>query len=776
VLDYLIINNEGKVVGKSATEGNKKIKIPIKPFQKNVVWNGKKLVYNFPTVEKKETEEINLFKAISSLKLALATGVFWQNGTETREHNGDISVLIPCYNQSKYVKTAVSSCLKQTQKPKQVLVLLMDNDSYNIKSELESMSDIVKCYCEPQMNVCKARTYLAEKCKTDWLIFLDADDFILRDFIKKLDESDAAVVCPNHINLTSKELTLNINELQIESGTTSQNLTSLMHRDVFFNIGLKEEFCLGGEDFDFWLSLWEKKKWKIDYIKDVYYIYVIKTLDISDGLSLSHTEDFYNKLFTCLSYHKKLLLEGVEYSPFLKDKLKEKWALETSTKEALYKLAINYEENGKDVNSELDYFVNYIRNEFDYYSKVSPIKDTDWTYNKNDYVFVNCNPNCIDETEIENTCFDAIFFELYCGDVEELIVKDKSMIIRRDLWEQTKKLTPIDQVFYLLKNYSCFIKNKTNDIRKQLLTRNNDFINALKNITFDEKAKTSAKLLYDYYCEGMYTTINRNPYIVAFILHKTCTRNCPYCFQKGQHNQVISDEEMYKNFDKALTYFENLVKTDNSKYLQVQILGGEPTEWSEWLQNKVLKRLEKYNYFVLFTNGANKKSPIYKTFKSLKKLHIVDWEKEMAHNPVYPINEQPLIILQEKDRNKYKAIFDKYSGGPIYLAMCKSDSEEERASYGFMKELASLPQKYSWADNSTVKAYVEAVEAKGLEQVKKECYTNTHIVSVKAVNVDCATLQVQPCCNAKKTYPLEQFNFSTKSDYDADCRFCNYIY
>ena len=108
--------------------------------------------------------------------------------------------------------------------------------------------------------------------------------------------------------------------------------------------------------------------------------------------------------------------------------------------------------------------------------------------------------------------------------------------------------------------------------------------------------------------------------------------------------------------------------------------------------------------------------------------------------------------------------------------MCKSDSEEERASYGFMKELASLPQKYSWADNSTVKAYVEAVEAKGLEQVKKECYTNTHIVSVKAVNVDCATLQVQPCCNAKKTYPLEQFNFSTKSDYDADCRFCNYIY
>ena len=127
---------------------------------------------------------------------------------------------------------------------------------------------------------------------------------------------------------------------------------------------------------------------------------------------------------------------------------------------------------------------------------------------------------------------------------------------------------------------------------------------------------------------------------------------------------------MYKNFDKALTYFENLVKTDNSKYLQVQILGGEPTEWSEWLQNKVLKRLEKYNYFVLFTNGANKKSPIYKTFKSLKKLHIVDWEKEMAHNPVYPINEQPLIILQEKDRNKYKAIFDKYSGGPIYFVLC----------------------------------------------------------------------------------------------------------
>lgn len=773
MFDYLIINNDGKVVGKSAIEGQNKIKIPIKPFQKGVFWNGEKLVYNFSVVERKSTEKLGLFKTIALIKMAITKNVFWHNGTETREHNGNISVLIPCYNQSKYVRTAVKSCLKQTQKPKAVVILLMDNDSYSLKDELERMSDIVKCYCEPQMNVCKARTYLAEKCKTDWLVFLDADDFILRDYIEKLDKSTAPVVCSSHIGMSKNIMFLTDTNKRAEENTATQNMTCLMHKDVFFDIGLKEKYSIGGEDFDFWLTLWEKKKWKIDYIPNVYYIYVLKSLKYFDGISLSHTKEFYTNLFECLKDHKKLLLQGIETSPFVEEKLKEKWFLENLSEESLHKIAIDFNEKNNDVESELSFFVDYIRNEFDYYSALSCVKDTDHIYNKSDYVFVNCDPNCIDKIEIENCCFDAIFLDLGCSDIEKLVVEQKQMIVRKELWELIKNYSPIDQVFYLLKNHSCFIKSNKDNVDKKLFTRNNDFINALPNITFDNTIKASAKILFDYYCEGMFTS-SRTACNVSFILHKVCNMDCPYCFQKGEHKQIISDEEMYNNFDKALTYFENLVAKDKSRVLKVQILGGEPTIWSEWLQNKVLERLKNYNYFTLFTNGANKDSPLYKSMKSLKRLHIIDWKTELQKNIYYSVNEYPLVVIQEKDKDSYKKIFTEYKGSPLYLSLCKSPKQSENVSFDFMKELSQIANKN--IDTVTVKSYVEAVNKKGLRKVKEECRTSVHSVGEKFIQIDCATLRVQPCCNAIKTYPLEEFDFTKKADYEIDCKNCNYIY
>ena len=50
-------------------------------------------------------------------------------GNRTHEKSGGVSVLIPCYGKSLYVKEAVESCLNQTMKAEKVIVLLMDDDS-----------------------------------------------------------------------------------------------------------------------------------------------------------------------------------------------------------------------------------------------------------------------------------------------------------------------------------------------------------------------------------------------------------------------------------------------------------------------------------------------------------------------------------------------------------------------------------------------------------------------------------------------------------------------
>ena len=44
-----------------------------------------------------------------------------------------VTIIIPCYKQAKFVKEALDSCLKQTRKPKQIIILLMDVDSWKLK-------------------------------------------------------------------------------------------------------------------------------------------------------------------------------------------------------------------------------------------------------------------------------------------------------------------------------------------------------------------------------------------------------------------------------------------------------------------------------------------------------------------------------------------------------------------------------------------------------------------------------------------------------------------
>ena len=649
----------------------------------------------------------------------------------------------------------------------------MDNDSYSLKDELESMSDIVKCYCEPQMNVCKARTYLAEKCETDWLIFLDADDFLLHDFIEKLDKEDSAVVktsvavfSDDSIRLATEENSDSYSRAEI---SVHQNLTGLMHRDVFFDIGLNEKYYLGGEDFDFLIRLWAKRKWKISFRRDVHYVYY----EHFDETSLSHTDDCAKSLFQSLVDNKDFFIEEILNAPDTDKRLKEKWLLENPTQENLEKYAIKLSTEDKLIYSALEFFEDYVYNEILFLVEKSKQKDTDYVFSKEKYEFINCSKS-FDITLLENTSFDAVFLDIDLNNISSLVCKEPSLVIRKDIWAEIKgKYSPLDLVVYLLTNYSCFIGSRQSErikTRKNFI--NDEFYEKINQVSFngDIVINEMIRLISAYYCEGMFTVKEKVKYPVTFVLHRYCNENCSYCnWKKGK--STLTDEQMYNNFDKALTHFEDLTSKTNNRILVVQIMGGEPTIWSNWLQNKILERLKKYRFFVLYTNGANKESPLYKSDKAIKKLHIINWREEFTKNKKtkYSFGEKPLFIIQEKDRNTYKEILKNYDGTPVGLAVCKSKDITENVSYDFMKELTELNNPS--IETEVIGAFINNVELRGIEAVRKDCRINPIVR-----NVDCETMRVFPCCNSQTSYPLEEFDFTKKADYSIDCINCNYIY
>lgn len=62
-------------------------------------------------------------RVVSGNKVIQKVGLYSSTSPSLKK---TIAVIIPCYNQSQFVQEAVKSCLTQTARPEQIIVLLMD--------------------------------------------------------------------------------------------------------------------------------------------------------------------------------------------------------------------------------------------------------------------------------------------------------------------------------------------------------------------------------------------------------------------------------------------------------------------------------------------------------------------------------------------------------------------------------------------------------------------------------------------------------------------------
>lgn len=105
-----------------------------------------------------------------------------------------VSVLIPCYNAEAWVRQSVESALNQTYPNKEVIVV-DDGSTDGSLAALREFGNSIQLETGPNRGGNAARNRLLALSRGKWLSYLDADDYLLPDKIKR--QVEFILVNPN---------------------------------------------------------------------------------------------------------------------------------------------------------------------------------------------------------------------------------------------------------------------------------------------------------------------------------------------------------------------------------------------------------------------------------------------------------------------------------------------------------------------------------------------------------------------------------------------------
>ena len=102
-----------------------------------------------------------------------------------------ISIIIPVYNTSKYLKKCLDSVINQTYKNYNVIIVndgSTDNSLDIIKEYMKKSSSIILIN-QKNMGLSMARNNAVKKVESDYFLFLDSDDYLDINALKILNEN-----------------------------------------------------------------------------------------------------------------------------------------------------------------------------------------------------------------------------------------------------------------------------------------------------------------------------------------------------------------------------------------------------------------------------------------------------------------------------------------------------------------------------------------------------------------------------------------------------------
>ena len=182
------------------------------------------------------------------------------------------SIIIPCYNQAKYLKECVDSV--SAQKFSDFEILLIDDGSPDntreVALELSKVENRLQYLYKPNGGLSSARNYGIKHAKGEYLVFLDSDDSLKKEFLEssfaKLSaDSDIIITGYNYFN-DSKSISHTVlfdesfSFKNIISGNICPPVAIALKKSFLSIIGVFDvslQSSTGTEDWDMWIRFFK---------------------------------------------------------------------------------------------------------------------------------------------------------------------------------------------------------------------------------------------------------------------------------------------------------------------------------------------------------------------------------------------------------------------------------------------------------------------------------------------------------------------------------------
>lgn len=222
------------------------------------------------------------------------------------------SIVIPVYNKEKFVAKTIKSVLEQTFTDYEIIIV---NDGSNDQSEAQILAlknNRIQYYSKINEGVALARNFGIEKATSDYICFLDADDFWYPNFLETMQRFTSELpeqkvfaaaieietknnTIPAHYSIPKKsdfEIVNFFDASQKECVLWTSSVC--IHKSVFDQVGTFDPKIKYGEDTEMWIRI--GLEFPMVFIQKVLARYVY------DAESVSRNSNYYFEHYTFDKY------------------------------------------------------------------------------------------------------------------------------------------------------------------------------------------------------------------------------------------------------------------------------------------------------------------------------------------------------------------------------------------------------------------------------------------------------------------------------------------
>lgn len=246
-------------------------------------------------------------------------------GEDTMRNKQTISVIIPTYNSSSYIKRTLDSVLSQNILPDEIVVVddgSSDNTVERIEEYKMKNKDVlenIRVIRQNNMGAGAARNRAIKEASGEWIAFLDSDDIWMQGKMEAVRTAmeahpDATIIAHDEYAVDEKDLDshrlCSLHEvydeskdlfIQLYEGNFFSTSCMVIKKQIIEKVGGFDESLRSAQDYDLWIRC--GMYGKLFYIPEPYEIYVTRGGNIT-----ANTYRRYNcEMKICRKYIDELI-------------------------------------------------------------------------------------------------------------------------------------------------------------------------------------------------------------------------------------------------------------------------------------------------------------------------------------------------------------------------------------------------------------------------------------------------------------------------------------